>query len=90
MQFLDPTNPNPGRKRAANVRQDLKGARLAILNNGWMSMTKIGRHIEGPLKTRHGIAEVVFYDVPRNTEPPDGLLDRVAAGFDATIVGIAN
>ena len=90
VQFLDPTNPNPGRKRAANVLRNLRGARVAFLNNGWMSMTRIGRRIEGPLKARYGAAEVVFYDVPRNAEPPGGLLERVAEGFDAAIVGMAN
>ena len=90
MQFLDPTSPNPRKARDVKSLRDLKGKRLAYLNNGWMSMTKIGRHIEGRLKERYGVADLVFFDVPRNTEPPDGLLENVAGNFDAAIVGMAN
>ena len=90
MQFLDPTSPNPRKALHAKTLRDLKGKRLAFLNNGWMSMTKIGRRIETPLKSTYGVSEVVFFDVPRNTEPPGGLLDRVAREFDAAIVGMAN
>ena len=90
MQFLDPRSRNPRIARDAKSLGDLKGKRLAYLNNGWTSMTKIGRRIEGPLKSRFGLAEVVFFDVPRNKEPADGLLDEVAKNFDAAIVGMAN
>jgi len=89
MQFLDPTNPRPSRKHPA-LTVELKGARLAYLNNGWLSMTKIGRRIEKPLRDRYGVSEVVFCDVPRNKEPPGGLLDKVAREFDAAVVGMAN
>jgi hypothetical protein len=89
VQILDPTNPRPGKKRSVPPVA-LKGARLAYLNNGWLSMTKIGRHIEGPLKSKFGVSEVVHFNVPRNMEPPGGLLDEVARDFDAAIVGMAN
>ena len=90
MQFLDPTSPNPRKAHDPKALADLKGKRLAYLNNGWASMTKIGQRIEGPLKSRYGIAEIVFFDVPRNREPADGLLEQVAREFDAAIVGMAN
>lgn len=90
MQFLDPTNPNSRRARDVKALSDLKGKRLAYLNNGWTSMTKIGRRIEAPLKRTYGLAEMIFLDVPRNMEPPGGLLEYVAHNFDAAIVGMAN
>ena len=90
MQFLDPTSPNPRKTLAPKVLGDLKGKRVAYLNNGWASMTKIGRRIEAPLKSVHGVSEIVVFDVPRNKEPSGGLLDRVAREFDAAIVGMAN
>ena len=90
MQFLDPTSRNPRKTRGAKTLTDLKDKRLAYLNNGWSSMTKIGRRIEGPLKSRYGVSEIVFFDVPRNKEPAEGLLDQVAQNFDAAVVGMAN
>jgi hypothetical protein len=90
VQFLDPTSPNPRKALDARVLKELKGKRLAYLNNGWTSMTKIGLQIEAPLKTTYGVSEIVVFDVPRNTEPPGGLLDRVAREFDGAIVGMAN
>ena len=90
MQFLDPTNPNPGKALAATQIGDLRGKRVAYVNNGWLSMTKIGRLLEGPLREQHGVKEVVHFEVPRNREPPDRLLDVIAQEFDAAIVGLAN
>jgi len=90
MQILDPTNPNPNAHKGTRVLRALAGKRLAFLNNGWTSMGKIGRLIEGPLKSAHGVAEIVHFDVPRNTAPPGNLLERVAREFDGAIVGMAN
>ena len=90
MQYLDPRNPNQNRKLFVPAVSDLKGKTLGYLNNGWMSMAKIGQHIEDPLKTKYGLSQVIFYDVPRSTEPPPGLLDQVARECQAAIVGMAN
>ncbi len=90
MQYLDPRNPNVGRKQFVPAVGDLKGKTLGFLNNGWISMTKIGRRIEGRLKSQYGVSQVIFYDVPRSMEPPPGLLDRVVRECQAAIVGMAN
>lgn len=90
MRFLDPTNPNPSKYLCVATVRELKGARLAYLNNGWISMAKMGKRMEAQLKTRYGVSEVVYYDVPRNMEPAGGLLDQVAGECDAAIVGMAN
>ena len=90
MQYLDPRNPNPHRQLPAPVVGDLKGKTLGYLNNGWLSMARIGQRIEGQLKARYGVSRVIFYDVPRSMEPPDGLLDKVVRECQAAIVGMAN
>jgi len=90
MLILDPTNPNPHADKGSKTLRALAGKRLAYLNNGWTSMSKIGQLIEGPLKRVHGIAGIVHFDVPRNTAPPGNLLEHVAREFDAAIVGMAN
>lgn len=90
MQYLDPRNPNPGKKLLVPTVGDLKGKTLGYLNNGWISMAKIGRRIEGQLRARYGVSQVIFYDVPRSTELPPGLLDKVVRECQAAIVGMAN
>ncbi len=90
MQFLDPTNPNPAKTLAGLRINDLRGKRLAYVNNGWLSMTKIGNLVAGPLRDQHGVKEIVVFEVPRNREPPDNLLGVIAQDFDAAIVGLAN
>ena len=89
MLFLDPTSPNPRKALDPTLVGELEGKRIAYLNNGWASMTKIGQRIEAPLKS-WGVAEIVHFDVPRNKEPAGDLLDTVAREFDAAIVGMAN
>lgn len=90
MQYLDPRSPNSKPTLRAPAVGTLAGKTVGFLNNGWASMAKIGRRIEGRLKSKYGAAQVVFYDVPRSMAPPDGLLDRVAAECQAAIVGMAN
>ena len=90
MRFLDPRNPNPSKEVRLPRVDSLRSARVAFLNNGWLSMRRIGERIDRPLRERYGASEIRFFDVPRNTEPPGGLLERVARDFDAAIVGLAN
>jgi hypothetical protein len=90
MQILDPRNPRAGKILALPTLETLAGKRVAYLNNGWLSMAKIGKLIEGDLKGRHGVAEIAYFDIPRNMEPANGLLNRIAVDFDAAIVGMAN
>ena len=90
MKTLDPRSPNPERKLCVPTLPSLRGKRLAFLNNGWLSMEKIGKLIEGRLLEDYGVREIVFHSIPRNMEPPGGLLDQVARDFDAAIVGLAN
>jgi hypothetical protein len=90
MQYLDPRSPHPAKELAVPAVGALQGKTLGFLNNGWTSMSKLGRMIEAPLKSRFGVAEVRFYDVPRSMAPPAGLLEQVAGECQAAIVGMAN
>ena len=90
MQYLDPRNPHQHKKLSVPTVSDLRGKTLGYLNNGWISMGKIGRRIEGELKAKYGVSRVIFYDVPRSTEPPPGLLDKVVRECQVAIVGMAN
>ena len=90
MQYLDPRSPNPAKQLAVPAVSGLKGKTLGYLNNGWTSMAKIGKHIEGPLKSRYGVSQVIHYDVPRSMAPPEGLLEKVANECQLAIVGMAN
>ena len=90
MKILDPTSPNPAKLSPLPALESLTGKRIAFLDNGWRSMSGIGSHIEPLLQKRYGVAEMVRFDIPRNREPANGLLDRIAEEFDAAIVGMAN
>ena len=90
MQFFDPFCTSGGEQFHIAAVEALHGRKLAYVNNGWMSMTKIGKHIESQLKSRYGVAEIVYYDVPRSKGPPAGLLDQIERECDLAIVGMAN
>ncbi|HSN40591.1 MAG TPA: hypothetical protein VLT92_10390 [Burkholderiales bacterium] len=90
MHYLDPRSPNLSKKLFVPAAGELKGKTLGFLNNGWLSMAKIGRHIEGPLKAKYGLARVLYYDVPRSMAPPAGFLEKVADECQMAIVGMAN
>jgi hypothetical protein len=62
---------------------------VAWLNNGWGSMRRLGSLIDPALRAA-GAASVNFYEVPRNHAAAGDLLDEVARGNDAAIVGLAN
>lgn len=90
MKYLDPRNIKFATQISVPGADRLTGKKLGFINNGWMSMAKIGTNIEGPLKTEHGVAEVIYYDVPRAMAPPAGLLEQVARECELAIVGLAN
>jgi hypothetical protein len=55
----------------------------------WGSMRRLGSLIDPALRAA-GAASVNFYEVPRNHAAAGDLLDEVARGNDAAIVGLAN
>ena len=90
MRYLDPRNPNRSNTIFVPAISSMKGKTLGYVNNGWMSMGKIGKLIEIQLKSSYDLSRVIFYDVPRSMEPPPGLLDKVVSECQAAIVGMAN
>ena len=89
MLIHDPRNPDPSGLLRPPLLQSLAGARIAWLNNGWGSMRRLGDLIDPALRSA-GAASVNFYEVPRNHAAAADLLDEVARGNDAAIVGLAN
>lgn len=90
VEYLDPVSPNGERKLFVPAVSDLAGKRIAFLNNGWLSFTRIGARMEQALKQRFGIAQMKTWPIPTSCAPEPGLLERVAAEADAAIVGMAN
>lgn len=90
MQYLDPAYPRKQGKLFMPAVSELKGKTFGVLNNGWRCLDHMSRRWEETLKSRHGVAEVRFYDVPRSCAPEPGTLERVARECQAAIVGLAN
>lgn len=90
LQYLNPTSPNLEKKLFVPAVGAIKGKRIAFVNNGWLSFTKIGARMAEVLKARHGIADMPSYHILSSGPPAPGLLDRVVDECDAAIVGLAN
>jgi hypothetical protein len=90
IEYLDPRSPNVDRMLFVPAVSDLRGKRIAFLNNGWLSFTKIGKRMEAVLRDRFGIEIFATYAIPTSCAPQPGLLERVARETDAAIVGMAN
>jgi len=90
LEYLDPVSPNTERKLFVPAVSELAGKRIAFVNNGWLSFTRIGERIAQVLKSRYGIESFTTYPIPTSCAPPPGLLESIAAQADAAIVGMAN
>ena len=90
MRYLDPTHPRTRKTLVVPAVGALKGKTVGVLNNGWMSLTRMSKRWEEALKSRHGVTQVRYYDVPRSIAPEAGTLERVARECQAAIVGLAN
>ncbi len=67
----------------------LRGARVAVLDNGWTSMDVISEMLRDELVAL-GAREVLHYPTPHSRPSPVELLDEIAARADAAIVGLGN
>jgi hypothetical protein len=67
----------------------LRGARVAVLDNGWTSMDVISEILADELRGL-GAAEVRHYETPHSRPSAVELLDEIAANTDAAIVGLGN
>ena len=78
---LEATSPRMG---------DLRGARVAILNNRWTSMNIIAEQISIILKEQYGVAEVFEKLIPLSSAAPQQTFDEVQERADLAVVGLAN
>ncbi len=69
---------------------DLRGARVAILNNRWTSMNIIAEQISIILKEQYGVAEVFEKLIPLSSAAPQQTFDEVQERADLAVVGLAN
>ena len=90
LEYLDPMSPNLAKKLFVPAVGGIKGKRIAFVNNGWLSFTKIGVRMSEVLKARYGIADMPTYHILSSGPPTPGLLDSVVDECDAAIVGLAN
>ena len=93
MKYLDPTGEPTAPERSAAVTAKLgsiANRTLAVVNNGWQSMARIGERAAEQLRAEHGVREVRFYGIPRNRAAEEGVLARIREECDAAIVGLAN
>jgi len=90
LEYLDPVSPNTERKLFVPAVSELAGKRIAFVNNGWLSFTRIGQRMAQVLEQRYGVASFTTYGIPTSCAPPEGLLEQIAGEADAAIVGMAN
>jgi hypothetical protein len=90
IEYLVPTSLKTKKQVHIPPVGNLRGKRIAFVNNGWTSFTKIGGFLTTELKERFGVADVPMYQIPPSVAPDPKLLDRIARESDAAIVGLAN
>jgi hypothetical protein len=90
MEILIPTSVSRGAAQTAVKAYQLKGKRVGIVSNGWVSMEAIGGQMSRVLKEKYGVAEITHYGVHINKPITEETLRQVASECDAAIVGIAN
>ena len=69
---------------------ELRGARVAILNNRWTSMNIISEQIAIVLKEQYGVAEVFEKLIPLASAAPEETLDEARHRADVAVGGLAN
>jgi hypothetical protein len=69
---------------------ELRGARVVIVNNHWTSMDQLSRMLTERLLAEYQVASVNQVGLPTSAAPPRGLLEGAAEGADLAIVGLAN
>ena len=91
IQICSPTAPVPAQSSAGPApATQLTGARVAVINNGWMSMTRIAKLLAERLPADYGVASVQVYVVEPNGGATQEVLRAVAEDADVAIVGLAN
>lgn len=74
----------------AEGREELRGTRVAIVNNGWSSMEILSPIIGSGLREEFEVAEIREWQVPYGEAAPDELFEEMIAVSDVAVVGLAN
>lgn len=91
MLICDPTAPAPvATTTGPGPGQQLAGARVAVVNNGWMSMTLIAKKLAERLPADYGVASVRVHVVEPNGGASEEVLSSIARDADLAVVGLAN
>ena len=91
IQICDPTAPVSAHASGAPSRlTQLRGARVAIVNNGWMSMSLISARFAERLPAEYGVGSVRVHVVEPNGGATEAVLAAIAKEADVAIVGLAN
>ena len=56
IEYLDPVIPRKSGQVAVPAVTEVRGKRIAFLENGWKSFVKMGERLEQVLKDEHGVA----------------------------------
>lgn len=68
----------------------LQGKTMVVLNNHWTCMDEMIDHLGAALKSRHGVKEVIQFDVPVSTAVDEAVIAEAARLGDFVVVGLAN
>lgn len=91
IQICNPTAPTPPNAHAIpGPITQLTGARVAVINNGWMSMSLISERLAERLPADYGVGSVRVHRVEPNGGATESVLELIATEADVAIVGLAN
>ncbi len=91
IKVIDPVS-RPAQSMASppTVLKDIRGQRVAILNNKWESMDIFAAELRSAFTQRHGAVEVEDIEVSVSKAAPAATLERVARESALAVVGLAN
>jgi hypothetical protein len=91
LQICDPTAPVPVQSSTeTSPVTRLTGARVAVVNNGWMSMSRIAKLLAERLPADYAVASVQVYVVEPNGGATEAVLQKIEKDADLAVVGLAN
>lgn len=91
IQICNPTAPSPALASGApGPLAQLRGARVAVVSNGWMSMSLISAQLAARLPAEYGVGSVQIHVVEPNGGATEAVLARITKEADVAIVGLAN
>lgn len=90
IEYLDPVIPRKDGKLVVPAVRELRGKRIAYVENGWKSFVNMGERIEHTLTRDYGVASFRMFRISTSHAAPPALLDQIASEADAAIVGMAN